>query len=100
MRAFGSGLMGKSWFAAAGFFLLLFTASLAVPTDRAAAQEAVKPSLRIIAPLDMAWVTVDRIHVSGAIEGIEAKSVAVKGVEVVSKGGVFLKGAVLVPWSS
>ena len=50
MRAFGTGLMGKSWFATAGFLLLLLTASLAVPTDRAAAQEAVKPSLRIIAP--------------------------------------------------
>lgn len=92
MRMFGRRLRCKPCFAAAVFFLLLLTAVLAVPVDRAAAQGTAAPNLRIIFPLDMSWVTVDRIHVTGAIEGLEAKAVAVKGGEVVGKGGVFLEG--------
>jgi predicted CXXCH cytochrome family protein len=58
---------------------LLFTCA-AAPVSSPAATAADKPQIKLIAPLDKAWITEEQIFLAGAVLGAEAKSVTVKGV--------------------
>lgn len=51
-----------------------------------AARQAEKEGIKIIAPLDKAWVTQSKIFLAGSVTGGDAKSVAIKGVSVAGNG--------------
>ena len=59
---------------------LLFLWSLPVLSAEEPAEG--KPQIKLIAPLDKAWVTTEQVFLAGAVIGAEAKSVTVKGVSV------------------
>lgn len=51
-----------------------------------AAEGEEKPHIKIISPLDKAWLTQEQVYLAGAVVGEDATSVAVKGVTVAGKG--------------
>lgn len=61
--------------AAVGYFNTLF-----------AARGDDQPHIKIIGPPDNAWVTQDQLFLAGAVYGVDAKSVSIKGVAVAGNG--------------
>ena len=51
-----------------------------------AARDTGKPHIKIIAPLNKAWVTESQVYLAGSINGEDAKSVSVKGAAVAGNG--------------
>lgn len=58
----------------------------------AAAKSSAQPELKIIGPLDKAWVTQNQVYLAGSITGVDEKSVTVKGVTLDNKGIVPVEG--------
>ncbi len=61
-------------------------------TGHAAPKSKAKAGLKLVAPPDKAFVTTSQINLAGVVQGMDVKSVTIKGVQVVSKGGVKFEG--------
>jgi len=61
-------------------------------TELSAAQKGDQPEIKIIGPLDNAWVTVDQVFLAGSVNGADVKSVTVKGVSAENNGVIPVTG--------
>ncbi|MCL7489603.1 MAG: cytochrome c3 family protein [Desulfobulbaceae bacterium] len=79
-------IMARFRKAAIAVQVLLFAVACGSAAGAFAAEGDGKPHIKIVSPLDKAWVTVDQINLAGAVVGEDVKSVAVKGVAVAGNG--------------
>lgn len=74
------------------FVCLCLTGIFFTPMS-AFAKRADKPELKIIGPLDKAWVTKNPVYLAGSVQGVdEIKSVTVKGAKAGDKGVIPVNG--------
>ncbi len=73
-------------------FMCLCLTGFFISSAHAAAKRGGKPELKIIGPLDKAWVTKNPVSLAGSITGVDVKSVIVKGVSAPNKGVVPVEG--------
>lgn len=73
-------------------FICLCLTGLFPTVAFSAEQKSDKPEIKIVGPLDNAWVTEEQVYLAGSVTGIDVKSVTVKGITVADNGILPVEG--------